>query len=159
MATDTTDPLSTMSEESSFGWMLADITRMMGTEFNRRLKESGLHLSRTQWRILARLLRNNGQTQTQLAEQLAMEKAPLGVIIEKLEVSGLISRRPDSKDGRVKRVFLTPAAEKLSPKLHTESDQLTEEMLAGLSQMRRLQLSQMLGHILQNLHDLKETKA
>ena len=151
------DQDSMVAEDSSIGWLLADITRMMGTEFSRRLKDQGLNLSRTQWRIVARLLRQNGKTQTELAEELAMEKAPVGVIIEKLESAGLVSRRPDSRDGRVKRVYLTDKAEKMSPKLHQQSDFLAEDMLAGLSQMRRLQFSQLLAHVKQNLEQLRES--
>lgn len=157
MLTDLDNSESLMADTSSIAWLLADVTRIMGTEFSRRLKDNGINLSRTQWRIIARLHRANGRTQTELADQMAMEKAPLGVILEKLELAGLISRRADERDGRVKRVYLTPKAEQMTPELNTTLNVLLEDMLEGLSQTRRLQFSQALTHILQNSNQFKET--
>lgn len=157
MFTDLDNSENLMSDSSSIAWLLVDATRIMGTEFSRRLKDNGINLSRTQWRIIARLHRSNGRTQTELAEQMAMEKAPLGVILEKLELAELIFRRVDKRDGRVKRVYLTPKAEQMTPELDSTLNALLEDMFEGLSQTRRLQFSQALTHILQNSNQFKET--
>ncbi len=143
-------------DDQGIGWLLSDITRMAAAEFNRRTRDQNLPLSRAQWRILLRLNRNDGQAQTELADNMGMEKAPLGIIVDKMEAAGLVERRPDPKDGRVRRVHITPTAAELSPLIDDISTQLVEDMLAGLSQMRRLQLSQSLNHIKQNLRNSKQ---
>ncbi|MCV6615052.1 MAG: MarR family transcriptional regulator [Cellvibrionaceae bacterium] len=137
--------------DKDIAWALSDIARLATAEFMRRVKAMNLPVSQAQGRILLRLLRQNGQTQTELAESMGMEKAPLGVLIDKMESTDLIKRRPDPKDGRMRRVFLTDRGEALCPAMDEVSEQLLADMFAGLSQMQRLQLGQGLDHIMRNL--------
>lgn len=142
-------------DENDLCWLISDITRLMVTEFNKRMREQGIQLSRAQGRIIARLLRKDGQTQTELADSMGMEKAPLGIVIDKLETAGFVERLADPSDRRIRRVHATDKVKKITPKVEQISSQLQDEMFSGLSNMRRLQLSQSLGHLKQNLLDCK----
>jgi DNA-binding MarR family transcriptional regulator len=66
-----------------------------------------LGVTRSQWWVLAFLSRADGMSQVALAEELDLGKVALGGLIDRLEKTGLVSRRPDEDDRRVKRVFLT----------------------------------------------------
>lgn len=146
-------------DENDLCWLISDITRLMVTEFNKRMRDQGIQLSRAQGRIIARLLRQDGQTQTELADSMGMEKAPLGIVIDKLETAGFVERLADPSDRRIKRVHATDKVKKITPKVEEISSQLQDEMFSGLSNMRRLQLSQSLAHLKQNLLDCKTSNS
>ena len=57
--------------------------------------------------ILAHLARQDGMIQSDLAGLLNIGKAALGGLIDRLETSKFIERRPDLTDRRAKRIYLT----------------------------------------------------
>lgn len=91
--------------EATLGWLFQDVHSLMTRAFDRRLSEVGL--TRSQWRVIAPLLRQDGITQTALAEIIAIEKAPLGRTLDRLEEGGWIRREADPTDRRARRVFMT----------------------------------------------------
>ena len=70
----------------NFGFILNDVARLMRTRFDRRVKALGL--TRSQWWVLAYLSREDGMTQSQLAEELDLGKVAVGGLIDRLEKSG-----------------------------------------------------------------------
>jgi DNA-binding MarR family transcriptional regulator len=57
--------------------------------------------------LLFALSREDGQTQSELAEKLRITPATVTVMLKRMEKNKLLQRRPDSKDQRKSRVFLT----------------------------------------------------
>lgn len=55
------------------------------------------------------LAAREGQTASDLGEQLYLESNTLTPLIKRLEAAGLVSRKRDTRDERVVRVSLTPA--------------------------------------------------
>ncbi len=80
------------------GFALADATRLVRAVFDARMKQAGLRGST--WRVLAYLHRNDGMTQTQLAEYLEVSRAAVGQMIDQLEAARFVRRRPDPQDAR-----------------------------------------------------------
>lgn len=82
-----------------------------GLAFNRVYKplldEFGLTYS--QYLLLVALAAREGQTVSELGEQLYLESNTLTPLIKRLEAAGLVSRKRDTRDERVVRVSLTPA--------------------------------------------------
>lgn len=132
-------PQSKTSEEyfvdlkEHLGFLLGDCARLLTTNIERQLRDTNIELSRAQWRVIAHLFRRDGVTQTQLADILQIERAPLGTLIDKLETRGLLERRPDKTDRRVNRLFITDAGRELVPSISQQVDQLLEEITADLS--------------------------
>jgi hypothetical protein len=60
----------------NFGFILNDVARLLRTTYDRRMKALGL--TRSQWWVLTHLYRNDGVTQSELAEILEIEKPTLG---------------------------------------------------------------------------------
>ena len=54
------------------------------------------------------LWREDGQTVGEIGEQLFLESSTLTPLLKRLESQGLLTRRRDSADERVVRLFLTP---------------------------------------------------
>src|SRR5579875_3737120 len=90
--------------ERSFGFLMADAARLLTRNFDRRAQKLGL--SRAQWQVLAWLKRNEGISQTGLADLLEMSPMTLVRLIDRLEAAGMVERRPDPADRRVYRLYL-----------------------------------------------------
>lgn len=91
--------------ELRLGFLVHDVSRLRRNVVDRALKPLGV--TRSQWWVLAFLSRQDGMPQVALADQLDLGKVALGGLIDRLETAGLVERRPDKVDRRVKRVFLT----------------------------------------------------
>jgi MarR family transcriptional regulator for hemolysin len=96
--------------EHTLGWLFHDIHRLLGKSFESHLP--GIGLTRAQWRVLIALKREDGLTQTKLADVTELEKAPLGKLLDKLEAKGWVTRRDDPDDRRARRVYCTSKIEK-----------------------------------------------
>ena len=91
--------------DQNLGLLVQEVSLLMRKHFNRLVREMGL--TAPQWQVLAELYREQGITQTELADALVMAKSPLGKLLDKLERTGLIERRNDKLDRRAKRIHLT----------------------------------------------------
>jgi len=137
--------------EQAFAWVLHDVFRLFQRAWNRRLRESGLGISSAQTRVLASLYREGGITQTELAEETEMEKAPLGRLLDRMEEQGLIERRPDPTDRRVRRVHLSTRVEALEPRMWEPASTMFQTALAGMSAEDVDALMALMSRLKQNL--------
>jgi len=108
--------------ERNFGFLIQDVARLMKCAFDRRIKEVGL--TPAQWFALAHLMRSNGLTQQQLANQMEMARAPLSKMLSRLEKGGWVKRTPDPLDKRANRIYVAEKFHHILPKLRTEADDL-----------------------------------
>ena len=69
--------------QRNFGFILHDVARLLRTTYDRRIRELGL--TRSQWWVLTHLYRKDGITQSELAENLELEKPSLGRLLDRLE--------------------------------------------------------------------------
>jgi DNA-binding MarR family transcriptional regulator len=139
--------------------LLSDIHRLYTSAFYKQLRLEGIDLSRAQWRVIALLRNNNGQTQSELAETLLMEKAPLGVLLDKLEQKQLIERQPDQNDRRAKRIFLTNESKPLIPIIEKASNKLLDTAKKGLSSHDMKELMRILAVLRNNLKSQRQQLA
>jgi DNA-binding MarR family transcriptional regulator len=115
----------------NFGFILHDVARLLRTTFDRRVRELGL--TRSQWWVLNHLFRNNGVTQSELAEILEVEKPTLGRLLDRLEQKGWVRREADANDRRAKRVFLTQEVEPAIKTMRAAAADMRRDAVAGLS--------------------------
>lgn len=92
----------------SLGFLLADLSRLMRREFERRLDGSSLTLA--QARALIHVARNEGIRQFELAGLLEIQPITLARLIDQLEHEHLVERRSDASDRRAYRLYLTDHA-------------------------------------------------
>jgi MarR family transcriptional regulator for hemolysin len=102
---------------------------MLRTYADHRARQLGM--TRAQWAVLARLEFNEGLKQSELAEMLDLQPITLTRLVDRLCANGLIERRPDMGDRRVKRLHLTAQARPLMDRLADLGDDLMGTVLEG----------------------------
>jgi DNA-binding MarR family transcriptional regulator len=114
-----------------FGFLLHDVARLYGKRFDQRVRRLGL--TRAQCRVLAYLLLNEGINQSGLAELLEIEPISLVRLLDRMEEAGLVERRSDPGDRRVRCLFLTPKAQPVFDQVLALGDAYEAEICADLS--------------------------
>jgi DNA-binding MarR family transcriptional regulator len=110
-----------------------------------------LGVTRPQWRALARIKREPGLRQVELAERLDMEPITLCRIVDRLEEAGLVRRMRDPADRRAWRLELTEEAAPLVRKMRGLAHQLAEEATEGLQDADLQALQSRLAEIRSNI--------
>lgn len=120
--------------ENALSWLFFDIHRLLAKDFENRAKSFAL--TRAQWRVLFMIQRTDGArlTQTELAELVEMEKAPLGQILDRLEEGGWILRKPHPTDRRARLVYATSKIEKHVDEIGRAAKATFARMLEGVRQ-------------------------
>jgi DNA-binding MarR family transcriptional regulator len=135
--------------ENDLGFLIHDVARFMRRKFDREVRVTGL--TRAQWWVLVELLRDNGQTQSGLAENMELDKATLSSLIDKLETAGFVRRQPDPHDRRVKRVLRTEKVNAILPMLSAAGEALYAQAFAGIEPAERRSLQDLLLRLKRNL--------
>lgn len=148
----TTDPFLTRS----LGFLLADVSRLIRLRFDARAREIGL--TRAQWRVLTQLRRREGINQTALAEIIEIEPISLGRHIDRLVEKNFVERRPDPRDRRAWRLFLTPEAQPVMDRLRVLSNANRKEVLQGIPDEESEALIETLLKIKSNLTSIETSE-
>jgi MarR family transcriptional regulator, transcriptional regulator for hemolysin len=135
--------------DSSIGFLVGDVARLLRRNFNRRAQALGL--SQAQWRALAYLARQQGVSQASLADRLEIQPITLVRLLDRLQAAGLVTRRPDPHDRRAFRLYLTDRAQPLLARVWSIAAQTREQALAGMPIQRQRMLIKSLQHLRQNL--------
>jgi DNA-binding MarR family transcriptional regulator len=98
-------------DPDSFGFIVNDLSRLLVAEMDRRTGEAGIVLTSGERRALAHAARAGAVRQNVLAERMGLEAMTLSAYLDRLEVAGLVERRPDPTDRRAKIVHITGAAD------------------------------------------------
>jgi MarR family transcriptional regulator, transcriptional regulator for hemolysin len=112
---------------------------------------AGYELSRTQWRLLAYVFRQEGLTQTELARYLEVERASAGLAIDALEKKALVARHQHPDDRRVWRIMPTDKAKGLLHELRDTVDEVYAQLFQGFSESELGQLGSFFERIAQNI--------
>jgi DNA-binding MarR family transcriptional regulator len=120
-----------VSDISSISWLLADASRLIRKLADRRLGTIGV--TRAQWQALANLRRMGPMTQAALAEMMEVETATIARLTDRLEAAGLIERRHEVQDRRVKVVTMTDKSKALMDEMGVIGQKLRDDMLVDLS--------------------------
>lgn len=111
---------------------LYDVARLMRTKFDRWARAYGM--TRAQGVILARLARQPGMTQNEMAELCEVEPITVGRLVDRLEARGLLERRLDPADRRIRRLHLLPPAEPLLAEIQYYKKKLFDDLTEGLDE-------------------------
>jgi len=130
--------------------LLNDVARLMRTRFDQRARTRGM--TRAQWVILARLSRQPGLSQNEMAAICEVEPITVGRLIDRLETRGYVERRPDPSDRRIRRLHLLPAAQSAIDEISDYREELCESILNGLDGPERELLVDALLQIKNNMN-------
>lgn len=129
--------------------LIYDVARSIRTRFDQRARAFGM--TRAQWIILARLERQPGISQNEMAVVCEVEPITVGRLVDRLEAQGLVQRCADPTDRRIRRLHLTPAAAPLLEKIGRERQIMSERLTAGLDEASLNTLADTLLHLKDNL--------
>jgi MarR family transcriptional regulator, transcriptional regulator for hemolysin len=117
--------------DEDFLFLLYDVARTMRTRADQRARARGM--TRAQWVILARLERQPGLTQNELAAIVEVEPITIARLVDRLEARELVVRKADPRDRRVWRLHLTPAAAPILREIAKYRAEIHEVITAGMS--------------------------
>lgn len=110
--------------------------------------------------MLFALQREDGQSQTDLAEKLNIKPATVTVMLGRMEKSDMVERRQDPKDQRISRVYLTQRGREMCGELEGIKATIESECLANFTEDELILLRRFLMQVRDNLADVcdKEMK-
>lgn len=113
------------------------------------LSQLGLHVS--QELVLFVLWQEEGLSQSELAARLSVEPPTLTKALQRMERAGLLTRRADTQDTRVSRVYLTEEGRALYvPALKVWQD-LETQTFRGMTEIEKALLRRLLQQAVSNL--------
>ena len=130
-------------------FQLSDVARSMRTYIDQCAREHGM--TRAQWGVLARLERQEGMTQAEMAETLEIQPISLVRLIDRLCQHGLVERRPHPRDRRANRLYLTEKGRSTFARLVPLGREVAAEILADLDEADVANLLQKLLLIRNNI--------
>ncbi len=128
----TFDPDSPEGLRLSLHWWLGTTDRMWRRLLDERLRGAGQ--THPRWRVLAWARLVPGIKQTDLAARMSISGPTLVRILDGLAAQGMIERRDDPQDRRVKEIHLTPEAEPVVQRISEEVRAIRDAVLDGVSE-------------------------
>src|ERR1700730_678159 len=117
--------------EERFSDALHSTARAWRQAVDRRLKYLGV--SQASWMTIAFAAKARSPlSQSELADQLAVEGATMVAMIDRLVKAGLVVREPSTTDRRVKRVVVTAEGYRLYDRVKAEAAAVGKEVLAEI---------------------------
>ena len=117
--------------DSSIGFLISDVSRLLRRVYDRRVEPLGL--TRSQWRVLVHVYRREGISQTALAQVLEIEKPTLGRLVDRLEQKGWVERRIEDRDQRARRLVITEQARPLIDQMEELAEAVHADALDGVA--------------------------
>jgi MarR family transcriptional regulator for hemolysin len=138
--------------------LLYDVARALRTRFDQKARASHA-MTRAQWIILSRLDRQPGMSQNELAAICEVEPITVARLVDRLEARGLVERRNDPADRRIRRLHLLPAAKPIVETISRAREAMSARIVAGLDGKTRETLIDGLLVIKENLANEALTSA
>ncbi|KAA3514845.1 MarR family transcriptional regulator [Agrobacterium vitis] len=128
------------------------LVSQLAKEFARALqvRAEGLGFSAGQFPILLELWEEQGLTQKQLLERVAVEQATMANTLSRMERDGLIERKPHPSDRRAQLVFLTAKGEGLRDQAISAAFEADEALFQGFRRFERELMLEFIRQALEN---------
>lgn len=110
-----------------------------------------IDMHRGQATLLCRLYAQEGMTQSEIAEQLAVQGATVTNILQRMEEAGLVVRRRDPEDNRLVRVYLTDEGREKERVIIEQFKALEEAIFEGVSEAERATVRRIFRRMLNNM--------
>ncbi len=136
-------------QPETLDFILANICHLHHTRAHQLFEAIGLY--RGQPGVLLALWEQEGFTQTELAGRLKITPATVTKMLQRMEKSGFLQRKPDAEDQRVSRVYLTDAGSAIKSQVEAAWKTFDEETFIGFTPEERVLLRRFLLQIRTNL--------
>lgn len=137
----------------SVGFLLSQLGYSASQRFLEALKPLGLHPR--EFLLLRFISAAEGRSQQALASLLAVPPSRMVALVDHLEELGLIERRPDPHDRRVRALHLTDRGRKVHQRAIAVAIEHEQSLCSGLSESEREQLIDLLHKLQPELIELR----
>ncbi len=129
--------------------LLAQVCRLHHERASVRLRALGLY--RGQPSLLFRLHEQDGQTLTDLANQVGVAPATMTKMTRRMERAGFLERHPDANDQRVSRVYLTEAGRAVQVEMMVAIRRIADETFADVGPEEYVMLERLFRQMIASL--------
>lgn len=148
-----------MQHKTSGGFLISQIKQVQGRIFQRLLEESGIDaFNGAQGRILYVLWQTGQAPILEISKKTGLAKTTLTSMLDRMEASGLILRRPDGHDRRITQIVLTEQAKQYRGEYDAVSDRMAELFYQGFRGEEISSLEALLERVLENLNRYEAQK-
>lgn len=138
--------------ETKGGYLISRIKQVGTRIFDRMLAQSGIDsFNGAQGRILYVLWQQDDITISSLSAKTSLANTTLTAMLDRMEMLGLIVRKPDPADRRSRLIALTEKARSLQGDYASISQQMNERYYAGFTEEEIVVFEGYLQRVLSNL--------
>jgi DNA-binding MarR family transcriptional regulator len=130
-------------------FLLANISHLHHLRAHQLLEGIGLY--RGQPPVLFALWDQEGLTQTELADRLKITPATVTKMLQRMEKSGFIQRKPDPQDQRVTRVYLTDTGRTIQNQVEQVWTTMQQDAFSNFTPEELSSMRQFLSRVRDNL--------
>jgi DNA-binding MarR family transcriptional regulator len=141
--------MTTEPTPERLGHLLNKVCGLRQQRMHALLDDLGLY--RGQPSMLGALWARDGMTHSELAEQLGKSPATITKTVKRMEKAGFVERRPDPRDERLSRVYLTGAGQDIRSAVEDVWRAFEEQAFAGLGEEELAAFRRLLMHICYNI--------
>ncbi|MGG5371958.1 MarR family winged helix-turn-helix transcriptional regulator [Enterococcus sp. AZ196] len=128
---------------------IGKIARALDSIANIEFKD--YQLSKGQYLYLSRIYENPGIIPDKLAEMIKVDRTTAARAIKKLEEKGLIEKKADLENKKIRRLFVTSEGAELAPIIQLENEYSNQMALHELSPQEVAAFSQALKKVVANI--------
>lgn len=119
--------------DNAIGFWIQRVYQATRTEMYRLFREeAGEEITPEQWMVLIRLWETDARTQADLCEATSRDAPTMSRIVDGMERRGLLQRKSDADDGRVRVVHLTRKGRELEKRLVPIAKKLVTRLVRGI---------------------------
>lgn len=139
--------------QSSFLSLFMKVDRHFMTKCFGQMQELGIYPG--QIPVLGLVAKKDGLSQRELAKILNIKPPTVNVSVQRLEKAGFLYKKPDEKDQRVTRIYLTEKGKETKVKALERIHKNKAVMLEGFSEAEQCLLRRFLEQILANIEKIQ----
>ena len=143
--------------KSSILTMFMRIDRRFMAKCFGQMQELGIYPG--QIPVLGLVAKKDGLSQRELAKILHIKPPTVNVSIQRLEKAGFLYKKPDEKDQRVTRIYMTEKGKEIKAKALERIHKNEAVMMEGFSEAEQCLLRRFLEQILVNIEKIQPEEA
>ena len=104
------------------------------------------------------LQKKEGMSQREICDEMKIKPPSVAVSIKRMEKAGLIERKPDEKDQRVVRIYVTEKGKSLSKQIEKVVKESEAKVVEGFSEVEICLMKRFLKQMIANMEQEESKK-
>lgn len=136
---------------SSFGHKVNKSARLITQKLAKNFRDNDVGVTTEQWKILLYLYREDGQTQSSLAESTGKDEPCVSRLIDTMEKHNLVLRTRHPFDRRTNLIYITEKGKNIKEALMDLGQKTNVELTQGIAQEEIDACIRVLNKVIDNL--------